>query len=572
MPEAAARSNLGRCPACQQLVTVPAEGSSGELACPACQHRAPAASFATVELPRAAIVVPAQEPSRSGARGMAADPDRTHLLLDLAPDAADAGEEADAETPARGHVAARPPGKPARSAPPRGRPSQQRAALDNERTHLLLDAADLREEPAETSAKSRVDDERTHLLLDAADLREEQAEPSPRRPRPRRSSGSEPSANAVSSDDERTHLQLGPLSLRPEQPAPLARALGWVSRLVPPALRLSVKLDEAFHGRWLWALGATAVLCGFLAPGVDYIATRGRATLAGFTWLACTLALGLLGISRLNSLRDDAGLWDPRRALVRAQAAFRLLVDGFEHFEASPRHLRLALIGQALTAIGLCSFLWAATVAGLRWLFGLDAAASSLPVLSGLLLLAGVAASWQAARTTPRPGLFLQDFGNCLAAALELPAIVDLSEPLPEAFARGTTALHECVLALAQWQPRAWPDEPAYRQALGLHLQRHLPGAKIESERWMGASRLDGVLDLVVNGMIVIGVQRGFDASSAERAIGQMSGYARAWSGKPLLLAVFEAPREAMLGAPQAAPLVGAHQEFGLLTLRFPFE
>jgi hypothetical protein len=557
MQEAAARSNLGRCPACQQLVTVPAEGSSGELACPACQHRAPASSFATVELPRAAIVMPAQDAARPGPRALAADPDRTHLLLDLAPDADDAG----AETPAARAVAAKPPSKPARSAPPRRSPAQRSPASDDERTHLLLNAADLREEP--------VDDERTHLLLDAADLREEQDAPSPRARRAP-DGQREPAPDAVASDDARTHLQLGPLSLRPEQQTPLARALAWLSRILPAALRLSVWLDEVLHGRWLWALAGVGVLCGFIAPGVDYIATRGHATLAGFTWLCCTLALALLGISQLNSLRDDAGLWDPRLALLRAQSGLRLLVDGFERFQDSPRHLRLALIGQTLTATGLCSVAWSATVAGLRWLFGLDAAASSLPVLSALLLLAGVASLWQSARITPRPGLFLQDFGNCLAAALELPAIVDLSEPLPEAISRGTTGLHECVVALAQWRPRAWPDERAYRVALGLHLQRQLPGAKIECERWMGASRLDGVLDLVINGMIVIGVQRGFDASGAERAIGQMSGYARAWSGKPLLLAVFEAPRDAMLGNPHAAPLSDAHKEFGLLTVRMP--
>jgi hypothetical protein len=560
MPEAAARSNLGRCPACQQLVTVPAEGSSGELACPACQHRAPAASFATVELPRAAIVVPA----RAAARPLA-DPDRTHLLLDLAPDADADADDDDDDTPARGLAAAQPPSKPAQSAPARSapprRPSSSRhgAASDDERTHLLLEAADLREEHA--------DNERTHLLLDAADLREEPPSP-PARPAPRSQRQAAP--DALSSDDERTHLQLGPLSVRPEPAAPLTRALAWASRIVPPALRLSVRLDEALHGRWLWVLGAIGVLCGGIAPGVDTIATRGHATLAGFTWLCCTLSLTLLGISRLNSLRDDAGLWDPRLALVRARSRFRLLVEGFEHFDASPRQLRLALIGQALTATGLCSLAWTATIAGLRWLVGLDAAASSLPVLSGLLLLAGVACAWQSERSSPRPGLFLQDFGNCLAAALELPAIVDLSEPLPEPFSRGVTALHECVLALAKWRPRSWPDERAYRFALGLHLQRQLPGAKIECERWMGASRLDGVLDLVVNGMIVIGVQRGFDVSSAERAIGQMSGYARAWSGKPMLLAVFDAPRDAMLDNPHAAPLIAAHEEFGLLTLRMP--
>jgi hypothetical protein len=37
-----------------------------------------------------------------------------------------------------------------------------------------------------------------------------------------------------------------------------------------------------------------------------------------------------------------------------------------------------------------------------------------------------------------------------------------------------------------------------------------------------------------------------------------------------MLLAVFEAPRDALLGNPHVAPLIEAHKEFGLLTLRMP--
>jgi hypothetical protein len=147
---------------------------------------------------------------------------------------------------------------------------------------------------------------------------------------------------------------------------------------------------------------------------------------------------------------------------------------------------------------------------------------------------------------------------------------VDLSEPLPEPFTRGTTALHETVLALSQWKPREWPDEASYRAALARHLERQMPGNKVERERWMGESRLDGVVDLAINGMIVIGVKRGFDNATAERAIGQMSSLARTWSGKPLLLVVFDAPRDAIVEASMTPPFVDAREHFSLLTLRMP--
>jgi hypothetical protein len=126
------------------------------------------------------------------------------------------------------------------------------------------------------------------------------------------------------------------------------------------------------------------------------------------------------------------------------------------------------------------------------------------------------------------------------------------------------------VLALAQWRPRQWPDEAAYRAALARHLERQMPGNKIERERWMGDSRLDGVVDLAINGMIVIGVKRGFDNATAERAIGQMSRLARTWSGKPLLLVVFDAPRDAIVEASMTTPFVDAREHFSLLTLRMP--
>ena len=86
---------------------------------------------------------------------------------------------------------------------------------------------------------------------------------------------------------------------------PLGRVLAWLGRLIPPALRLSVWLDELLHERWLWALGTLAVVCGFLAPSVDYLLSDGTITLGVVGWLSSLLILSLLGVSRLNGLRND---------------------------------------------------------------------------------------------------------------------------------------------------------------------------------------------------------------------------------------------------------------------------
>jgi hypothetical protein len=529
MTEAALRSVLGRCPACEQLVTLPGDARFRPVSCPACQHRAQGMDFGDLAPPLPVILL-ATESTNGLTQSHPADEARTHLLLD--PPCEDEDAE-DAQTPARLRIPA--PGSASRS-----------GHCDDERTHLLLDASDLHEEP------------------------EPAAPLSPRRrPRaPAAAAHTEPAA--ATDDDERTRLMLGHVSVRAQPPTLFLRALAQLSRVLPATLRLSVWLDETLHDRWLWALGASAVLCGFVAPGLDYLASRSATTLGAITWLITLLDLGVLALARLNALRNDAGLWDPRVLLARARTQFALLVESFEQLAGSPRHLRLALTGQLAAMVGLAGFAWAGFLAGVRTLFDLDGSASCLPLLSGSVLLGGVFLLQRAARTAPAPGLFLQDFGNCLAAALELPPLVDLAEPLPEAFARGATVFHESVVALATWQPRSWPDEVAYRCALERHLQRQLPGAKIEHERWMGPSRLDGVLDLVINGMIVVGVQRGFGPASAQRAIGQMSGYARAWAGKPMILAVFEAPREALLDSPDAQPLIDAHHDSGLLTVRMP--
>jgi hypothetical protein len=481
MPEAARSSDLGRCPACGQLVTLPPHARERKVGCPKCGHQAQGAVFGPLAAPLAVILV-----------------------------------------------------------------SRGEGSADEAPTHLLLGPLDL--EDAD-DAKAAVEPDESPTQLPNADAGV---------------------GTGAGTDDARTRLMLGPLSVRNEQQTLFGRLLTLLGSLVPPALRWSVRLEEALHGRWLWVWAAIAVGCGFVAPLLDYLSTSNGATLGGISWLFIVSSLGLVGLARLNGMRHDDGRWDPRIIGLRAQAGLGLLLDRGEHWDRSPRHARLWLVGQLLALLGLVGFAWAGLVSSGRLLVGLGGAETSLPFVSGLLLLGAVVVLRRALASSPEPSVFLQDFGNAMAAAAELPPVLDLNDPLPAPVATGTTGLHESLRALARWHPRQWPDESTYRAALQQHLERHLPGAKLERERWMGASRLDGVVDLVINGMIVLGVKRGFDMATAERAVGQMRRYARTWSGKPLVLVLLEAPREAVFDGPGARLLVDARNEFVLLTVRMP--
>jgi hypothetical protein len=524
MPEATQSSVLGRCPTCGQLVTVPAEARAHEVACPTCRHQALAAAF-DVAAPLPVIVM---APGEHGSNGVRA---------------------------ANGH-------NPSPLTP-------YEAAPDDARTHLLLDLPYEGEEEAWRDPKTIGvgDDARTHLLLDPNDVKD--AEPSalalklPRVPPP-------PAPVAAAADDPRTHLMVGPLSLKAEQKTPQARALARLSEIVPPALRLSVWLDEVLHGRWHWAVVGFALACGFIAPGLDHLAMASGSTMGFFTFLFALLGTAAFGLAKLNGLRSDDGQWDPRIALNRTRAAALLFVESFERYAQSPRYLQRVLIGEAFGAVGIAGLLWAGFIGFGRWIFSSHAPASSLPFVSGSFLLLGVGSVLYARSMGPKPAFSLQESGNSLSAAAQLIPIIDLAQPLSEALSQGTTTLHKTVVALSRWRPREWPDEAAYCAALERHLARQLPTCKIERERWVGRTRLDGVIDIVIDGMLVIAVKHGFYKAQADRAVAQVHGYARAWSGKPMLLAIFESPPEAIFKSPSTTSLMELHKDLAVVSVRMP--
>jgi hypothetical protein len=162
------------------------------------------------------------------------------------------------------------------------------------------------------------------------------------------------------------------------------------------------------------------------------------------------------------------------------------------------------------------------------------------------------------------------DESESVAAATQLSPIVDLAEPLPTSFIGENTSLHRTLIALSQWPARQWPDESAYQLALERHFRRRMPQARIEREKWMGRTRRDGLADIVIDDTVLIAVKHGFRKASADRAIEQMRRYARTLPGKPMILTVFDAPREAVFESAATPALFDLHRRHSVLTARMP--
>jgi hypothetical protein len=106
--------------------------------------------------------------------------------------------------------------------------------------------------------------------------------------------------------------------------------------------------------------------------------------------------------------------------------------------------------------------------------------------------------------------------------------------------------------------------------ALERHFQRHLPASQVEREKWLGSTRDDGVASLVIDDIVLIEVARHFAPAGAARALARVSDLAPRWPAKPIILAIFDAPREAVFQSAATSSLVYLHDDYPLVTVRMP--
>jgi hypothetical protein len=597
MPSAGQQSIQGRCPTCGQVVTLSVEARVQLVECPRCGHQATGALFVDLEAPLPVVVVQSlsPEPPRQSSRW--AVPDASDAADDA--DAADANSAAspsedDVSEPApfdeaafdaamsspaapdpsltdssrvgpslarvRASVptaSARVASLPAAFSPARASVSASRAGPRDERTLLMRDERTL-----------LMGDERTRLRLESPFLKGEgRASDAPASS----AAGRVIAASKLGADDgERTHLLLDPLDLYDDRETALTR---WTTTLRPIAqrtLQLSLALDERMHGRWRTALLVLAVGAGLSSPMFDYLTDDPASTLSLITTALSFLGFAAFVLAGLGKLRRDDGGWDLRVAGVRAQAAARRLVEDLQDLGRSPRYLKLHLSGELLVLIGLGGLMLAGLRSIVRLVLGASDPASPLRFVSGLLLLGAVLSFRAGSRAAPKGAPGPVELGESIEAARKMPAIVDLSEPLPSSFIGDDTPLHRILFALSEWRAREWLDEVGYQAALERHLQRHLPGCRVERERWLGRERRAGIADIVVDDLVLIEVAHGFRQPSAERAIASLDAHARTWPNKPMLLAIFDASREAVLESGATALLVELHRRLPVVTARMP--
>jgi hypothetical protein len=437
---------------------------------------------------------------------------------------------------------------------PAGEDNPPEAAVRGERALLMGDARTL-----------LMGDERTHLRLDSALLKSAHRRAS-------HTPASRPAGATTkrAGDEERTHLLLEPFDLKDERDTALTRMTATLRPLVQRTLRLSLALEERLHENWSAALAVLGVACGLLPPVFDYLTDDPASTSSRIASGMVFLALAAFGVAWLGRLRHDDGVWDWKVARVRVQTLARLLLEDIGELARSPRYLKLQLFGELLASVGLVGSSLAACRSLVRLLMGGSDPPSLFRFLSGLALVGGVVLLRAARRAAPEAVPGPTELGESVAAASKLPAVVDLSEPLPTSFVGEDTLLHRVVFALSEWRGREWLDEAGYRAALERHLQRHLPAFRIERERWLGRARRDGVADLIVGDLVLIEVKHGFGQRSAERALARLREHARTWPGKPMILVIFDASREAVCDGDATSAFVDLRQRLAMLTVRMP--
>lgn len=556
---------------------------------------------------------PAANEKGRAPRAPAYDPERTHLILDpieTADDDDDAAEGAgNADNPASARTLPAPASaavgaSPAASTPDNAaRPEGPPPAADDQPTRLFIDPVHLKSLRSDDAG----DDQKTQLFMPSPRAKGEDAAPasgarhgapapSPPPPSPQSSPASplegrrsspppSPTEGRRSSPppsplerargraepprDERTKLMLGPVVMKD---APISVPPSGAEKAPSVGRRLGqlgLWIDDFMHERWPLALVAAAIVCGLLSPFTDEPGADATSTPSVAPSIALFLGLVAFVLAWASKLPSEGeGGW-LAAALARVQGATRLWLDDVQRLGSAPQNLRLFAVGQLLALAGFAGLVLAGAVAIIAALLGSSDRLTGIAFWSGLGLLVGVSAAQfarRAAVVAPAP----DELGESVSAARGLAALVDLSEPLPPSFIDGHTPLHRILIALAQWRAGAWLDDAGYVAALERHFQRHLPASQVEREKWLGTARGDGIASLVIDDIVLIEVARRFAPADAARALARVSDLAPRWPAKPIILAIFDAPREAVFQSAATSSLVYLHDDFPLITVRMP--
>lgn len=336
---------------------------------------------------------------------------------------------------------------------------------------------------------------------------------------------------------------------------------------------MAARLDGWLVGRRRRTLAGAALLCVAGGPLLDRWledAAEERASAAlvlGFAAVAVVLVVG-----RVTTWRDDQQRWTRPRAVARARHLLALRRRALVRWwharwstkaaSAGPGLLRLGIV--VLASTKLSQLLRVSARQGLRGVADLLPALEPAVRASWGPFLKLRAAESQAAELAVGAlmlggaltvGAWLLRRGRVRALRRSL-----LTGALPPVLAHRDKAavevvrdhtddpvLHAALTALHAWRPAKQRSEWAYQEDLERWLSDRLVGHTITTEQRIG-SRAEGTYgraDVVVDDWLLVEMKRGLSAGEAQRAVGQLDQYLRAWSTKgAVLLVLCDVPLE----------------------------
>lgn len=336
-------------------------------------------------------------------------------------------------------------------------------------------------------------------------------------------------------------------------------------------LRLLARIDRTFAGRRLVAAATIVFTCAILGPALD--AWQHNVAPVWTVVLANTmlLLLWVLALAWLGAMRDDAGESTGAFAWRRLRMLGASLFRGYEELRGAAARVRWQSAGRHLVLFGCLLLIFRGSSVLAAVALGAEVLPESGAVLLGVgcaCFVLGVALlQWAAWGTRNATATELAHARSSIGA---LTAIVDLNRDVGRQFS-GPDPVSLTLSALAQWRLRTirkYPDVHAYKEALERHLRLHVHAFKCRREIWLGRTRDDGIADLLIGGVVWVGIARGFSADLAEQVLAEVRRYPKTWADKPKLLVIFDASHRDVFDNAAVAALQQLHEQASLVAVR----
>ena len=339
-----------------------------------------------------------------------------------------------------------------------------------------------------------------------------------------------------STEPKRGVIEASPPAQSPRETNEPDYRVGQSSRL----LNICAALDARLVGRRLKVVSILVFLAGVGGPVLDSFFSGSKPIWTVVSTNLLLVVLWVLVFAWLGGLRNDDGMWN-------GGLFFRRISTHIADLKEAASDLTWASLGSLLVALG-------STTLALRNIGTVVAVAFDNPgILVGFannLLAIGTISFTLGVilllrRLFGRTRATSTAIQTAASAIGKLPPLIDMQEYRTAQFG-GNDPVQVTLAALARWYQRrtiGYDDEYGYQIALERHFQRYVKELPVRREVWMGKNRKDGIADIVLGGIVLIEVKHHFSKTRADRAIGQMKGYAQTWKGRPKLLVIFDANR-----------------------------